>query len=91
MSYTGTSTNVHLHGNTTVKLSFNDHTDCDWPFRTLKLDAGDHELNVFFRERDASPKLVDVLHQIIEAATEQLKMLSLQEFVDDINTEGVKA
>jgi len=91
MSYTNTSTNVHFHGDTTIKLSFNDHTDCDLPFRTLKLEVGNHELNVFFRERDAAPRLINVLHQIIEAATEQLNVLSLQEFVDDINKEGVKA
>ena len=96
MSYdhTSTSTSVHLRGNSRVNMTFNDFTDpvvSAVPFRTLQLNAGDHTVNVFFKEWEDGPKLMDVLKQIIEAATVQLDELSAIAYVNAINELGVKA
>lgn len=95
MSYdhTSTSTSVHLRGNSRVNMTFNDFTDpvvSAVPFRTLQLNAGDHTVNVFFMD-NSGPNLVDVLKQIIEAATVQLDELSAIAYVNAINELGVKA
>lgn len=88
MSYnpraTATSTNVHVREGHDVALSFNDHSDSAMPFHTLKLEAGDHILNVFFTHHDG-PNLVEVLHNIIESATAQLEELSSTAWVNAIN------
>ena len=88
MSYnpkaTGTSTNVHIREGHDVALSFHDHSDSAVPFHTLKLEAGDHILNVFFMHHDG-PNLVEVLHNIIESATAQLEELSSTAWVNAIN------
>ena len=94
MSYdnTSTSTNVHLRGDSRVNMEFNDFTDpvvSAVPFRTLQLNAGDHTVNVFFMD-NSGPNLVDVLKQIIEAATVQLDELSAIAYVNAINELGVK-
>ena len=73
-------------------MEFNDFTDpvvSAVPFRTLQLNAGDHTVNVFFMD-NSGPNLVDVLKQIIEAATVQLDELSAIAYVNAINELGVK-
>ena len=96
MSYdhTSTSTSVHLRGDSRVNMEFGDFTDpvlSAVPFRTLQLNAGDHTVNVFFKEHCDGPNLVDTLKQIIEAATKQLEELSAIAYVNAINELGVKA
>ncbi len=81
---TATSTNVHVREGHSVTLGFNDHSDCAVPFHALKLEAGDHLLNVFFTHGDG-PNLVEVLHNIIESATAQLEELSSTAWVNAIN------
>lgn len=95
MSYdhTSTSTSVHLRGDSRVSIEFNDFTDpvlSAVPFRTLQLNAGDHTVNVFFKEYEDGPNLMDVLKQIIESATKQLDELSAIAYVNAINELGVK-
>jgi hypothetical protein len=87
-----TSTNVHLTGyiDPKVKVEFNDYLDCGAPFRTLKLIAGDHEVNVFFMEH-GGPNLADTLQQIIEAATAKLDELSALAWVNAVSELGVKS
>jgi hypothetical protein len=87
-----TSTSVHLTGfiNPKVAIEFNDYLDCATPFRTLKLCAGEHEVNVFFMEH-GGPNLVDVLKQIIEAATTKLDELSASAWVNAVSELGVKS
>jgi len=72
---TTTTTNVHCHGDNTVTMGFNDHSDSDLPFHVMKLEAGEHTLNVFFRHHDG-PNLVQVLRSIVESATAQLEDLN---------------
>lgn len=96
MSYdhTSTSTSVHLRAGSRVSMEFNDFTDpilSAVPFRTLQLNAGDHTVNVFFKEYEDGPNLTDVLKQIIESATKQLDELSAIAYVNAINELGVKA
>jgi len=96
MSYdhTSTSTSVHLRAGSKVNIEFNDFTDpilSSVPFRTLQLNAGDHTVSVFFKEYDEGPNLIDVLKQIIEAATVQLDELSAIAYVNAINELGVRA
>ncbi|CAB4154348.1 hypothetical protein UFOVP629_79 [uncultured Caudovirales phage] len=87
MSYnpnrTSTSTNVHCHGDNTVTMGFNDHSDAAMPFHVMKLEAGEHTLNVFFRHHDG-PNLVEVLRNIVESATAQLEELSTHAWVNAI-------
>jgi len=64
-------------------LGFNDHSDSAVPFHTLKLEAGDHTLNVFFMHHDG-PNLVETLQHIIESATAQLEELSSKAWVNAI-------
>lgn len=95
MSYdhTSTSTSVHLRAGSKVSMEFNDFTDpvlSAVPFRTLQLNAGDHSVNVFFKEWEDGPNLADVLKQIIESATKQLDELSALAWVNAINELGVK-
>ena len=80
MSYdhTRTSTSVHLRGDSSVSMEFNDFTDpviSAMPFRTLQLNAGDHSVSVFFKEHSDGPNLADVLKQIIEVSTKKLDEL----------------
>lgn len=93
MSYnpnrTVTSTNVHLHGDTTVTMGFNDHSDSDMPFYVMKLEAGEHTLNVFFMRYDG-PTLVDALQNIIASATAQLQELNSQAWVNAIEELSTK-
>lgn len=86
-----TSTNVHLTGciDPKVKVEFNDYLDCGVPFRTLRLIAGDHEVNVYFMEH-GGPSLFDTLHQIIESATAKLDELSSLAYINAINELGVQ-
>lgn len=96
MSYdhTSTSTSVHLRAGSRVSMEFNDFTDpvlSAVPFRTLQLNAGDHTVNVFFKEWEDGPNLADVLKQIIESATKQLDELSALAWVNAVNELGVKA
>jgi hypothetical protein len=74
-------------------MEFGDFTDpilSAMPFRTLQLNAGDHTVNVFFKEHCDGPNLVDTLKQIIEAATKQLEELSAQSWVNAINEIGAE-
>lgn len=94
MSYdnTSTSTSVHIRAGSKVSIEFNDFTDpvlSAVPFRTLQLNAGDHSVSVFFKEWEDGPNLMDVLKQIIEAATVQLDELSAIAYVNAINELGV--
>lgn len=94
MSYdnTSTSTSVHIRAGSKVSIEFNDFTDpvlSAVPFRTLQLNAGDHSVSVFFKEWEDGPNLMDVLKQIIEAATVQLDELSSIAYVNAINELGV--
>ena len=87
MSYdhTSTSTSVHLRGDSRVSMEFNDFTDpvlSAMPFRTLQLNAGDHSVSVFFKENSDGPNLADVLKQIIEVATKQLKELPSLSYIN---------
>lgn len=86
-----TSTNVHLTGcyNPKVSIEFNDYLDCAAPFRTLKLCAGDHEVNVFFMEH-SEQNLAEVLKQIIDSATIKLEELHTQAYINAINELGSK-
>lgn len=88
MSYnpnrTSTSTSVHCHGNNTVTMDFNDHSDAAMPFHVMKLEAGEHTLNVFFRHHDG-PNLVEVLRNIVESATAQLEVLSTHAWVNALD------
>lgn len=91
--HTSTSTNVHLRGDCKVSMEFHDFTDpvlSAMPFRTMQLNAGDHTVNVFFKEHCDGPNLVDTLKQIIEAATKQLEELSAQAWVNAINEIGAE-
>lgn len=90
MSYdnTSTSTSVHIRAGSKVSMEFNDFTDpilSAVPFRTLQLNAGDHTVSVFFKEWEEGPNLMDVLKQIIEAATKQLDELSALAYVNAIH------
>jgi len=80
-----TSTNVHLTGfyKPKVSIEFNDYLDCGAPFRTLKLCAGEHEVNVFFMEHN-EPDLIEVLKQIIESATNKLNEVSVSAWVNAV-------
>lgn len=96
MSYahTTTSTSVHLRSDSKVSMEFNDFTDpilSTMPFRTLQLNAGDHTLNVFFKEYCDGPNLADVLKQIIEAATKQLEELHSLAYINAINELNVQS
>jgi hypothetical protein len=64
-------------------LGFTDHSDSAVPFHTLKLEAGDHTLNVFFMHHDG-PSLTEALQNIIESATVQLEQLSSKAWVNAI-------
>lgn len=94
MSYdnTSTSTSVHIRAGSRVSIEFNDFTDpvlSAVPFRTLQLNAGDHSVSVFFKEWEDGPNLMDVLKQIIEAATKQLDELSALAYVNAVHELGV--
>ena len=91
--HTSTSTNVHLRGDCKVSMEFHDFTDpvlSAMPFRTMQLNAGDHTLNVFFKEHCDAPNLAEVLQQIIESATAQLEQLNSQAWVNAIEELSTK-
>lgn len=86
---TSTSTNVHMSEGHEVVMSFHDHSDNLLPFYTIKLDTGDHTLNVFFMPTDG-PNFAEVLQHIIGVATEQLEKLSGTAWDNTINELSTK-
>jgi hypothetical protein len=70
-------------------LGFNDHSDSAVPFHTIKLEVGDHTLNVFFMHHDG-PSLPETLQHIIESATAQLEQLNSQAWVNAIEELSTK-
>lgn len=86
---TATSTNVHVREGHRINLGFTDHSDSAVPFHTLKLEAGDHTLNVFFMHH-GGPSLTETLQHIIESATAQLEQLNSQAWVNAIEELSTK-